>query len=59
MVTDTALEGRGGLYYNNDLNGPSRTGHQFLEQLPSEEARDEKKAAALWAYSASLVGLVA
>jgi hypothetical protein len=53
MATDAALEGRGGLYYNNDL------GHQFLEQPPSEEARDKKEAAALWAYSASLVGLTA
>lgn len=57
MVTDAKLEGRGGLYYNNDLGGP--TGHQFLEQPPSEEARDATEAAALWAYSAKLVGIAA
>jgi protochlorophyllide reductase len=59
MVTAPELEGRGGLYYNNDLDPNSATskGHRFGVGEVSSEARDDQEAAKLWRYSEQLVGL--
>lgn len=56
-VTAPELEGRGGLYYNNDLAPGTPTGHAFAAAEPSAEARDDAEAAKLWMFSEKLVGL--
>lgn len=55
MMADPSLDGKGGLYYNNDLDG--FRGHDFHVDDPSAEALDDAEAAKLWALSAKLVGL--
>ena len=57
MVTSPELEGRGGLYYNNDLAPGTPTGHKFDAGEVSDEAKDDEEAAKLWRLSEKLVGL--
>ena len=60
MATSPALEGKGGLYYNNGIApGEGKTGHKFERGEVSAEARDDAEAAALWQYSERLVGMAA
>ena len=60
MATSPALEGKGGLYYNNGIApGEGKTGHKFERGEVSAEARDDAEAAALWQYSERLVGMSA
>ena len=60
MTTSPALEGKGGLYYNNGIApGEGKTGHKFERGEVSAEARDDAEAAALWQYSERLVGMSA
>jgi len=57
MATSPALEGKGGVYYNNDIPGYGQ--HRFEPLDPSLEARDAAEAQKLWEISAQLVGLAA
>uniref|UniRef100_A0A7S0RIA9 Protochlorophyllide reductase n=1 Tax=Pyramimonas obovata TaxID=1411642 RepID=A0A7S0RIA9_9CHLO len=57
MAADPALEGRGGLYLNNNINFGVQGNHEFIEFDPSEEARNQAEAKTLWQFSADLVGL--
>jgi len=55
MATSPALEGVGGVYYNNDIPGLGQ--HRFEEDAPSAEAQNDSEAARLWELSAKLVSL--
>eukprot|EP00242_Pyramimonas_sp_CCMP2087_P018319 CAMPEP_0198200750 /NCGR_PEP_ID=MMETSP1445-20131203/3701_1 /TAXON_ID=36898 /ORGANISM="Pyramimonas sp., Strain CCMP2087" /LENGTH=431 /DNA_ID=CAMNT_0043870895 /DNA_START=74 /DNA_END=1369 /DNA_ORIENTATION=+ len=57
MATDRSLDGKGGLYYNNNIDFSVKGNHAFIEFDPSEEARNPSEATALWTASAALVGL--
>lgn len=57
MATEAELEGRSGLYYNNDLAPGGK--HLFHEDEVSDEARREEEGRTLWDLSAKLVGLPA
>ena len=60
MALASELEGRGGLYYNNTLEGlPLRPRHAFVEDPGSDESRSAAEAARLWELSARLVGVPA
>ena len=60
MATSPALEGKGGLYYNNGIApGEGKTGHRFDKGEVSAEARNDAEAAALWRYSERFVGIAA
>ena len=60
MALASELEGRGGLYYNNTLEGlPLRPRHAFAEDPGSDESRSAAEAARLWELSARLVGVPA
>lgn len=53
MATAAELEGQHGLFYSDYPPGK----HTLVRRVPSAEARDERKAAELWALSEKLVGL--
>jgi protochlorophyllide reductase len=55
MVCDPKLEGKNGVYFNNDLDG--KGGHTFHEDAVSAEARNDAEAGLLWERSCELVGL--
>ncbi len=55
MVSDSGLEGVGGLYFNNDISGYGK--HTFAQAVPSTEAQNEEEARRLWLLSAKLVGM--
>ena len=58
MALSPELEGRGGLYYNNTLEGlPLSPRHAFAEDPGSEESRRPAEAARLWDLSAALAGV--
>jgi hypothetical protein len=59
MATDSSLDGRSGVYFNNMVTGiPAISpGHAFTEKDPSEEAQRVDEAARLWELSAQLVGV--
>jgi hypothetical protein len=59
MAVDPSLEGRSGLYFNNDTSGVPlfSPAHKFAAKEPSREARNDAEAAALWDASSKLVGL--
>eukprot|EP00239_Pterosperma_sp_CCMP1384_P009193 CAMPEP_0197867234 /NCGR_PEP_ID=MMETSP1438-20131217/44648_1 /TAXON_ID=1461541 /ORGANISM="Pterosperma sp., Strain CCMP1384" /LENGTH=413 /DNA_ID=CAMNT_0043485869 /DNA_START=123 /DNA_END=1364 /DNA_ORIENTATION=- len=55
MVSDESLDGKSGLYYNNEITGYGK--HTLTQIDPSVEARDVQEAEKLWRLSADLVGL--
>lgn len=57
MATSPEMEGKGGVYYNNDIPGFGK--HSFEDAPPSEEARNSAEGQRLWALSERLVGLSA
>ena len=58
MALSPELEGRGGLYFNNTLEGlPLSPRHAFAEDPGSEESRSAAEAARLWDLSAALAGV--
>lgn len=59
MAVDPSLDGRSGLYFNNETTGiPGISpGHKFTEKLPSVEAQSSQEAQRLWELSAKLTEL--
>jgi hypothetical protein len=59
MAVDPSLDGKTGVYFNNDTSGTPliSPGHKFEEQLPSQEAQNDEEAAKLWELSAKLVNV--
>ena len=59
MATDSALDGRSGEYWNNDIDSEHFGRHVFGVGQPSAEALSDAEGEELWDISARLTGLAA